>query len=196
MKHVQLCPRYLKISWIPALAGLILLATAVPSSAELPQARPHLVTPERQSRPAETSPGKKWLDGPVSYIIGSKEREAFEKLATDKEREMFIWQFWERRNPQPGSSTNAFKHKFYERVAYANAFFTWFLPGWKSDRGRMYILYGPPDEVTTHPADMPYPYETWLYNRIPAIGDTVTLKFVDERREGDFQLVLRAWKAP
>lgn len=196
MKHIQLCPKCLKISWTTVLAGMILLATAAVAPAELPQARLRLVTPQRPASPAEISPYKGWLDGPVTYIISSKERAEFEKLTNDKERDMFIWQFWERRNPQPGSRTNAFKHEFYERVAYANAHFTWFRPGWKSDRGRMYIIYGPPDEITCHPADMPYPYETWVYNHIPAIGESVNFKFVDERGEGDYQLAVKAWKAP
>lgn len=198
MNRIQslLYTRSTKGVWTPMLACVILIGTAAASLAELPQARLRLVTPERQGRRAESSPNKEWPDGPVSYIISSKERDAFEKLTTDKERDMFIWQFWERRNIVPGSITNAFKHEFYQRVAYANARFTWFRPGWKTDRGHMYIMYGPPDEVTCHPADMPYPYETWLYNRIPAIGDNVTFKFVDERNEGDYQLALRAWKKP
>jgi GWxTD domain-containing protein len=129
------------------LAGLIFVATAAVAMAELPQARQGLAATERQARPAESSPYKKWLDGPVSYIINPREREAFESLTTDEERDMFIRQFWERRNPTPGSTANNFKEEFYRRVKFADAHFNVGYPGWKSDCGHIYILYGPPDEV-------------------------------------------------
>jgi len=98
------------------------------------------------------SPYKKWLDEEVPYIITDEERAAFKKLTTDEEREQFIEQFWERRNPNPGSPENEFKEEYYRRIAYSNEHFASGIPGWKTDRGRMYIMYGPPDEIESHPS--------------------------------------------
>jgi GWxTD domain-containing protein len=181
-------------AWAPVFAGVILIAAAAVGMAELPQPRLRLVTPDGQARAAESSPYKHWLDGPVSYIISPRERKAFEKLTSDEERDMFIQQFWERRNPNPGSGRNAFKEEFYRRVKYADAHFAVGYPGWKSDRGHLYLLYGPPDEIHSYPHAVPCPYEEWFYNRIPSIGANVFVAFVDKRGEGDYQLALRPWK--
>src|SRR5258708_8750607 len=98
------------------------------------------------------SPYKKWLQEEVPYITTSEERAAFKKLATDEEREQFIEQFWERRNPSPGSPENEFKEEYYRRIAYANEHYASGTPGWRTDRGRIYITYGPADEIESHPS--------------------------------------------
>ncbi len=187
--------------WAPVLAGVILIATAALGMAAWPQARQALAATERQVRPAETSPSRDWLKGPVSYIINPRERAAFEKLATDEERAMFIQQFWERRNPTPGSKRNAFKEEFYRRVRYADVHFAAGYPGWKSDRGHMYIAYGPPDEIkaTDYPnaPKFPHPSQAWFYRHIPRIGDNLSVTFVDWTGEGDYQLAPgKPWKNP
>ena len=95
---------------------------------------------------------KKWLHEDVLYIITPEEQQAFRKLTTDKDRDQFIEAFWAKRNPLPGTSHNRFKEEHYRRIAYSNAHFaTTTFPGWRSDRGRIYILYGPPDEIQSHP---------------------------------------------
>ena len=86
---------------------------------------------------------KKWLSEDVAWIITEEERTDFKKLSTDKQRDDFVVAFWERRNPNPGSSENKFKEEHYRRLAYANTHFAAGVPGWKTDRGRIYILYGP-----------------------------------------------------
>ncbi len=157
------------------------------------------------------SPYKKWISGPISYIITPAERAAFKKLTTDEERDRFIQQFWERRNPNPGSPDNGFKAEFYRRIAYANEHFASGIPGWKTDRGRVYIMYGPPDEIDSHPSggqylmpsnEMPYagpgvsptmttyPFEDWTYNYIPGIGNNVKLEFVDPTMTGEYHLTM------
>jgi len=95
---------------------------------------------------------KKWLDEDVGYIITDEERKAFKQLQNDEEPEQFIEQFWQRRNPDPESNTNDFKEEHYRRIAYANQHFQSGIPGWKTDRGRIYIMYGPPDEIESHPS--------------------------------------------
>src|ERR1700726_2980336 len=99
---------------------------------------------------------KKWLDEDVVYIISPEERNAFIHLQTNEEREQFIEAFWQRRNPDPDSPENTFKEEHYRRIAYANEHFASGEPGWKTDRGRIYIMWGPPDEVDSHPTGGTY----------------------------------------
>ena len=165
---------------------------------------------EKAIRKEMESPYKAWLSGPISYIITPQERAAFKKLTTDDEREQFIEAFWERRNPNPGDPENEFKEEFYRRVAYANEHFASGIPGWRTDRGRIYITWGPPDEISNHdsggeyvanPNDMPYmgpgsdvmttyPFEDWYYHYIPGIGENVKLEFVDPTMTGEFHLTM------
>jgi GWxTD domain-containing protein len=150
------------------------------------------------------SPYKKWLDEEVPYIITPEEKSAFKKLTTDEEREQFIEQFWERRNPNPGSPENEFKEEYYRRIAYANEHYSSGIPGWKTDRGRIYIMYGPPDEIDAHPSGgsyvrppcqgggetSTYPFEDWTYHYIEGIGENVQLEFVDPSMSGEYHLTM------
>ena len=140
------------------------------------------------------SPYKKWLDEDVVYIITPEERNAFLHLSTNEEREQFIEQFWQRRNPDPDSVENTYKEEHYRRIAYANEHYSSGIPGWKTDRGRIYIMWGPPDEVDSHPSggsyERPadegggetstYPFEDWRYRYLEGIGENVELEFVDQ----------------
>ena len=150
------------------------------------------------------SPYKKWLSEEVPYIITPEERAAFKKLTTDEEREQFIEAFWERRNPNPGSPENEFKEEYYRRIAYANEHYASGIPGWKADRGRIYIMYGPPDEIESHPSGgtymrppeegggetSTYPFEDWRYRYIDGIGTNIILEFVDPTMTGEFHLTM------
>lgn len=148
------------------------------------------------------SPYKKWLEEEVPYIISDEERAAFRNLSTDEEREQFIETFWERRNPNPGSPENEFKEEYYRRIAYASEHYSSGVPGWKTDRGRIYIMYGPPDEIDPHPSGGTYerspeegggttaafPFEQWRYRYIEGIGTNVVLEFVDTSMAGEYHL--------
>jgi GWxTD domain-containing protein len=150
------------------------------------------------------SPYKKWLDEDVVYIITPEERGAFLKLQTNEEREEFIEQFWLRRNPDPDSPENTFKEEHYRRIAYANEHFASGIPGWKTDRGRIYIMWGPPDEIDSHPAGGPYerspqegggetstfPFEDWRYRYLEGMGNDVNLEFVDTSMSGEYHLTM------
>ena len=157
------------------------------------------------------SPYKQWINGPIGYLITPEERAAFRKLTTDDERDQFIEEFWRRRNPSPGSPENGFKEEVYRRIAYANEHFSSGVPGWRTDRGHIYIMYGPPDEKTTHPSggtyvanpnELPYtgigaantmttyPFEDWTYRYIPGIGENVELEFVDPTMTGEYHLTM------
>jgi GWxTD domain-containing protein len=118
-------------------------------------------------------------------------------LQTDAEREHFIEQFWQRRDPTPGTPRNEFKEEHYRRIAFANDRFrtTAGIPGWKTDRGRIYITFGPPDELDRHPNGGPlhgdnllYPFETWRYRYIAGIGNDVSMDFADEARNGAYHM--------
>lgn len=146
------------------------------------------------------SPYQKWLDEDVRWIITDEERAEYSKLATDQQRDHFVEAFWERRNPTPGAPDNMFKEEHYRRLAYANQHFAAGVPGWKTDRGRFYIIYGPPDEIVRHlPSDKAhldeiqkkndFPSEEWHWEYIEGLGRDVTLKFVDTCGCGQYHLV-------
>jgi GWxTD domain-containing protein len=143
-----------------------------------------------------------WLNSDVPYIITPDERAAFVKLGTNEEREQFIEHFWQARNPDPDLDENSYKEEHYRRIAYANEHFSSGVPGWRTDRGHIYILWGPPDEIDSHPTggtyDRPmwqgggststYPWELWRYRHLEDIGDNVELEFVDFTGSGEFHL--------
>lgn len=140
-----------------------------------------------QIRQPAVSPYQKWVAEDVAYVIRSEERDAFERLQTNAEREHFIEQFWQRRDPTPGTLENEFKAEHYRRIGYSNENFgAANLQGWKSDRGRVYIIYGPPDEKETHPAGDGGgpPYEVWLFHRP---GGDMTIRFTDTNRDGAYR---------
>jgi GWxTD domain-containing protein len=148
------------------------------------------------------SPFKKWLDQDVVYIIAPEERKLFLKLQTNEEREQFIESFWQRRNPNPDSPENAFKEEHYRRIAYANEHFSSGMEGWRTDRGRMYIMWGPPTSKESHTqgetynrpftegggTTKTYAWEKWNYNYVGGLGQNVDLEFVDPTGTGEFHL--------
>ena len=147
---------------------------------------------------------KKWLNEDVVYIISPEERSAFLHLQTNEEREQFIEQFWLRRSSNPDLPENDFKEEHYRRIAYANEHYASGIPGWKTDRGRMYIMWGPADEVESHPTggtyDRPmeegggstttYPWETWRWRYLEGIGENIILEFVDPSGSGEYRLTM------
>jgi len=149
-------------------------------------------------------PYQKWLKEDVVYIITDEERAAFLRLQTDDEREQFIEQFWLRRDPTPGTPENEFREEHYRRIAYANEHFSSRIPGWKTDRGRIYITYGPPDEIEDHSSGgsyqrpaaegggttTTYPFQQWRYRFIEGIGTNVIIEFVDSTMTGEFHMTM------
>src|SRR5579885_1903276 len=154
---------------------------------------------EEKLRKELETPYRKWLNEDVAYIITDEERAAFKKLQTDEEREQFIEQFWLRRDPTPDTVENEFKEEHYRRIAYANEHYASGIPGWKTDRGRIYITFGPPDEIESHPSggtyERPpeegggttstYPFEDWRYRYIEGIGTNIIIEFVDPTMTGE-----------
>ena len=147
---------------------------------------------------------KKWLDEDVRYIISDEEKSAFKQLSNDEERDNFIEAFWARRDPTPDTVENEFKEEHYQRIAYANEHFPAGIPGWKTDRGRMYIMYGKPDEIESHPSGgtynrpqeegggetSTYPFETWRYRYLEGIGQEIIIEFVDTCMCGDYHMTI------
>jgi len=134
---------------------------------------------------------KTWLEQDVRWIISGPEAQAFRQLANDEERDRFIEQFWARRDP-PGAAAGTFREENYRRIEFANENFAADKPGWTTDRGHIYILYGQPDAVVVHPkgAVGGYPFQTWHYNYLPGIGDNVNLDFVDTGGRGDYHYTI------
>ncbi|MGA8501524.1 MAG: GWxTD domain-containing protein [Candidatus Sulfotelmatobacter sp.] len=147
---------------------------------------------------------KKWLNEDVVWIITDEERAAFKQLSNDEERDNFIEAFWQRRDPTPDTEENEYKEEHYRRIAYANEHFAAGIPGWKSDRGRMYIMYGPPDEIDSHPSGGSYerpmeegggetstfPFEDWRYRYLEGIGQEIIIEFVDTCMCGDYHMTI------
>ena len=147
---------------------------------------------------------KKWLNEDVRWIISGEEEAAFKQLSNDEERDQFIEQFWLRRDPTPDTVENEYKEEHYRRIAYANEHFAAGKQGWRTDRGRIYIAYGPPDEIESHASGglynrsieegggstSTYPFEKWRYRYIEGIGNEVILEFVDQCMCNEYRLTM------
>jgi GWxTD domain-containing protein len=174
-----------------------------------PAAPPQKLDKEQKKKLRKTlkeldTPYKQWLNEDVIYIISPAERQSFLQLETNEEREQFIEQFWLRRSATPDLPDNDFKEEHYRRIAYANEHYASGIPGWKTDRGRMYIMWGAPDEIESHPTggtyDRPmsegggstttYPWETWRYRYMEGIGENIIWEFVDPSGSGEFHLTM------
>ena len=147
---------------------------------------------------------KTWLNQEVPYIITDEERRAFMSLSNDEERDAFIENFWLRRNPNPDSPENEYREEHYRRIAYANEHFAAGKPGWKTDRGHIYIAYGKPDDIDSHPSGGSYertpeegggntstfPFEVWHYRYLEGIGENIDIEFVDTCQCGDYHFTI------
>ena len=147
---------------------------------------------------------KKWLDEDVRWIITDEELSAFKKLSNNAERDIFIEGFWQRRDPTPDTAENEYKEEHYRRIAYANEHYAAGMPGWRTDRGRVYIMYGPPTSIDSHPMGGPYqrsaeegggstqtfPFEVWRYRYLEGIGQEIEIEFVDDCGCGAYEMTL------
>ncbi len=155
------------------------------------------LTPEQRKakedalRQGFATPYRKWLDEDVAYIISDGEKKQFNELTTDAAREQFVQQFWAMRDPTPGTEENEFKEEHYRRIGYANEHFAATVPGWRTDRGRIYIQYGPPNEIDAHSGkDVPLPFEQWRYRFIDGVGQNIIMEFVDKNRDGTYSMTM------
>ncbi len=194
--------RYKQLLMLFSAVVLVLSAVGYSSPSPAPQkSKKNKAQTETSERAAYW---KKWLDEDVVYIISDEEKNVFKKLQTDEEREKFVEQFWARRNPDPRNPDNSFKEEHYRRIAYANERFASGIPGWKTDRGRIYIMYGKPDEIESHPSGGTYnreiwegggttstfPFERWRYRHIDGVGDDIEIEFVDKSMSGEYRIAM------
>jgi len=181
-------------------------AQAQPADAVDPLKRPQNEKQRKKNAQALkhelTKTYKKWLDEDVAYIITDEERAAFKQLSNDEERDNFIEAFWQRRDPTPDTEENEYKEEHYQRIAYSNEHFAAGVPGWRTDRGRIYIVFGKPDEIESHPSGGSYerpmeegggetstfPFEQWRYRYIEGIGQEVIIEFVDTCMCGEYHM--------
>jgi GWxTD domain-containing protein len=179
----------------------ILIAALIPSPAD---AAPVQKAPVRQKAAAEEH-YRQWLDRDVAYIITPEEKAVYLKLATAEEKDRFIEQFWLRRDPDRATSANEFKDEHYRRIAYVNKYFGSGIPGWKTDRGKIYILHGEPAQIESHSGGSyqrtrsegggttsAFPFEIWTYRHIEGIGDDIRIEFVDKTMTGKFTIATDA----
>lgn len=161
-----------------------------------PQSRP------RMQREESAKIYKDWLSKDVKYIITKDEEKAFKQLKTDEERENFIATFWSRRDPNPDTEENEYREEYYERIAYANEHFASGIPGWRTDRGRIYITWGKPDSIESHPtggsynrptyegggSTTTYGFEIWFYRYLEGVGSGIEIEFVDPTGTGEYRI--------
>lgn len=191
--------------------SLLLFSSFVSSQTETPanrpakkarQAKQENATPDDQARKVKAEPANaytRWVKEDVALIITDPEREAFNKLKSNEEREQFIKYFWSQRDPDPDTEENEYREQYYERIAYANEHFASGKPGWMTDRGRIYIKFGKPDGIESHPAggsyqrsngesSTAYPFETWFYRYLPGVRSGVEIEFVDPTGTGEYRI--------
>ncbi|HEY5445125.1 MAG TPA: GWxTD domain-containing protein, partial [Pyrinomonadaceae bacterium] len=180
-------------------AALLTLVSILPIQAQQAKQNPD-EKPRKVKQELKTA-YKNWIQD-VDVILTQSERDSWPKLATDDEREQFIKFVWDSRDPDPDTEENEFKDQFYERVTYANEHFSSGKPGRTTDRGRIYIKFGKPDDIESHPAggnyERPsyegggststYPFEKWFYRYIPNVASGVELEFVDPTGSGEYRL--------
>jgi GWxTD domain-containing protein len=177
---------------------------AQPDGQQDPLKRPRKKDDQAATREKLGGVYKKWLDEDVRWIITDEELSAFKKLQNNAERDTFIEGFWQRRDPTPDTAENEYKEEHYRRIAYANEHFAAGMPGWRTDRGRMYIMYGPPTSIDSHPMGGPYqrpadegggqtetfPFEVWRYRYLEGIGQEIEIEFVDDCSCGAYEMTL------
>jgi len=194
MKRIDrlLFPARQKNSWGLLLGVAIFLATGTACLATWQSAPSNSSRPDLRGQSDRAQSYAKWLDEDVVYIIDDAERAAFEHLASNEERDQFIVQFWARRSSMQGETGNKFKEEHYRRLAYASEHFRTAsgAPGWRTDRGHMYIVYGPPDEIESHSkkSEQSFATEIWLYRQVKGIGSNAAFTFIDQTGRGDFHL--------
>jgi GWxTD domain-containing protein len=188
-------------SQAPAAAAQTLAQRApVTQVAAAPEMEP---APQAESA-ALSTPYKKWLNEDVAYIITDEERAAYKSLVSDAQHEAFIHDFWLKRDPTPGTPENEFKEEHYRRIAYANEHFPSYVPGWKTDRGRVYITFGAPDEIEDHSNGGTYqrpasegggeittvPFQQWRYNYIDGVGSNIIIEFIDPTYTNEWRMTM------
>ncbi|HSR51890.1 MAG TPA: GWxTD domain-containing protein [Acidobacteriota bacterium] len=181
------------VGFLAGLAALVLLCAGTSALAQ-----------DFQAQEEKVDYYQRWLREDVAYIITEEEREVFEELSTAEEKDAFIEQFWRRRDKTPGSGANETRQEHYRRIAYANEHFKSGIDGWATDRGRIYIVLGPPDSIERHPTGGRYarplkegggtttalPYEVWTYNYVEHLGRAAQIEFVDPLSTGEYRIAL------
>lgn len=190
--------------WLRSLVAALVFFL-LPAGSGFSQTNPNSPSPDQKPRKVKRELKRAyqdWKNKDVAVIITEAELEAFEKLETDDEREQFIQSFWRRRDPDPDTEENEFKEEHFERMTYANEHFTSGKPGWMTDRGRIYVKFGKPDNIESYPSGGPYqrlpheglgsttvyPFERWSYRHTPGVGSGVEIEFVDPTGSGEYRL--------
>src|SRR5712671_1590677 len=211
-KHFYRVSHVALLSLLIALPAVAQKAETAPANSQDVDPLKREISPEQKKRNQKAfkkevgDSYKKWLDNDVKWIITGEELQAFKQLSNDEERDQFIEQFWLRRDPTPDTVENEFKDEHYRRIAYANEHFASGVPGWRTDRGRIYVVFGPPDSIDSHPSGgsyqrpqeegggstSTYPFETWRYRYLEgqSLGNEVEIEFVDTCMCGEYHMTM------
>jgi GWxTD domain-containing protein len=194
--------------FIFALLTSLLPAQDNPSSSSSPETgtltKRQIAAKQKALEKELMGPWRKWMNEDVFYIITDQEKQAFKRLKTDEERQQFVEQFWLRRDPTPDTEENEYQEEHYRRIAYANDHYASGIPGWKTDRGMIYIKYGAADEIESHPSGgsyqrpiaegggqtSTYPFETWRYRHLDGLGSSIVIEFVDPTMSGEYHMTI------
>jgi len=211
MKFSPVVPFLLSLGVLSAIAsfaqdkaGSSSSSTSTDATIAKPLTKKQIAKKQKELEKELAGPWKKWLNEDVIYIITDEEKQSFKRLKTDEERQQFVEAFWQRRDPTPDTEENEYKEEHYRRIAYANDHYASGIPGWKTDRGMIYIKYGPADEIDSHPSggsyERPieegggetstYPFEDWRYRYIEGVGTNVIIEFVDASMSGEYKIAL------
>jgi len=180
----------MRLNFLFLLVSIALFCVSAQSQVKLPEVKKIIVC----DKPADAAVYKKWAEADVRYIITKEEKEAYLKLETNAERQQFIDNFWLRRDPTPDTEENEFKTEHYERMAYANEHFASGIPGWRTDRGRIYILYGKPYRIEKGRAEFEnlkdVLFERWFYEYSKQACSIAEFTFLDPTETGEFRMPL------
>ena len=192
---------------LPTLIALALPIASQNTTEQDPLKRPLNEQEKRQHQKElikEDKHYRAWENQDVKWIMTDAEREAFARLSNNDERDAFIEAFWDRRDPTPDTVENEFKDEHYRRLTYANEHFSAGTAGSLTDRGHIYIAWGPPDEIESHPSGgiynrepregggstTTYPFERWRYRHLEGVGTEVVLEFVDACMCNQYKLTI------
>ena len=205
-----------RLRFLVGISATLVLATAISAqnsshsdnsaneTVSKPLTKKQLARKQKALEKELAGPWKKWMNEDVVYIITDEEKRAFKGFHTDEERQQFVEQFWLRRDPTPDTEENEYKEEHYRRIAYANDHYASGIPGWKTDRGMIYIKYGAADEIESHPSGgsyqrpyeegggqtSTYPFETWRYRYLDGIGTNIMIEFVDTTMSGEYHMTM------
>lgn len=147
-----------------------------------------------EQTPTNNEEARQWFKDRAPWVATDREKEYFAKLSSFEDRKEFIRNFWLRRDPDPDTDENEFLTEYCKRLAYSSRFDSG-LPGHKTDRGRIYVIWGPPNKKTEGRSKFEglsnVRFETWQYDFIESLGDDISISFIDPTESNEYRMTLK-----